>query len=232
MVGKVFSERQVVKVQILQLAPFSLRDQNVHIGDHKWLILKTQRKGKKLTLIRILPMGLNDIQLPPSLLAELYHTPLIIEEKINPPLIPGTPGKADLPAQEDTALSYPTLGNNARNIVVIVRDEACPVIADEDLQFLTGVLKACKLGLGDILLLNHRTAPISFNDLKEKYHPQTMLLFGALQEALSLPLRFPEFQVTTHAALQMLSAPPLPVIEKEEALKRQLWGALKKLFRI
>ena len=191
-----------------------------------------QRKGKKLTLIRILTMGLNDIELPPSLLAELYHTPLIIDEKINPPLIPGSSRKPDPHVQEDAAPTYPTLGNNARNIVVVVRDEDHPVIADEDLQFLTGVLKACKLGLGDILLLNHRTAPISFNDLKERYRPQTMLLFGALQEALSLPLRFPEFQVTTHATLQVLSAPPLPVIKKEEALKRQLGGALKRLFRI
>ena len=177
-------------------------------------------------------MGLNDIELPPSLLAELYHTPLIIDEKINSPLIPVTSGKPDSAPKEEAAANYPALGNNARNIVVIVRDEAHPVIADGDLQFLTGVLKACNLGLGDILLLNHRTAPVSFNELKEKYRPQTILLFGTLQESLSLPLRFPEFQVTTHAALQMLSAPPLSVIEKEESLKRQLWGALKKLFRI
>lgn len=173
-------------------------------------------------------MSLNEIEIPPALLAELYSSVLIIDEKINPALMPPM-GKTEV---EDTATSKSSLGENRKNILVIVKYTDHPVVPDDDLKFLIEILHACKLSLADVVISNigaHRT---SFRELKKKFDPKHILLFGVTLEEIDIPIRFPEFQVQSHMNQQFLSSPSLANMKEDKILKSKLWVSLRKLFNI
>ena len=87
-------------------------------------------------------MSLDNFQLPPHLLSELYKNSLVVldDKQINTESL------------KEENLVF--LGDNEKNILILVEDEKALHINDEDLGFLTGILSACKLTLADIALLN------------------------------------------------------------------------------
>src|ERR1700751_3330394 len=86
---------------------------------------KTARKKRRF-------MSLDNIQLPPALLQELYKTTLVAynDQPVN------TPGA-------ENALSV--LGNNQQKIVIVVDNKEAVFLPDDQFNFLTGILSACKL---------------------------------------------------------------------------------------
>src|SRR5215218_6626688 len=85
-------------------------------------------------------MSLNNIQLEPQLMADLYADCLI----------------------EDVATTVPEkarkiyLGQNKKKVLVVVSNESVPFLPDNELGFLTSVLTACKLSMADIAIVNSR----------------------------------------------------------------------------
>jgi hypothetical protein len=161
-------------------------------------------------------MSLNDIQLTPTLIADLYNNKLV-EQKQNQTL-PAKPG---------------FLGKNEKKILIASIDHDAVYMSDKQLAFLTNVLDACKLSLADVAILNlqnldedARSAVFSSPDAR------TVLLFGIEPEAIGLPVHFPAFQVQEFNKRTYLHAPLLSVIEADKDLKKQLWNSLKKIFSI
>ena len=169
-------------------------------------------------------MSLNKIQLPANTIADLYKNHLIepgnIETKI----------KKEQPKTNDS-ISF--LGNNKKQVVVIVNYAKTTHIPDAQLNFLTSILTACKLNLDDIAIVNTgHTEAISFRTLFKQVPAQSVLLFGVSTESLLLPLNFPNFQVQFFDNINYLTSPSLEQIEKDKTLKTQLWTSLKKLFKL
>ncbi len=173
-------------------------------------------------------MGLNDIEIPPAFLAELYSSALIIDEKINAALIPSFPGKEEKKGTQTRR----SLGENRKNILIVVRHPDYPVLPDDDLKFLTDILNACKLSLAEVVITNTGQSPAVFNDLKKEFNPVSVILFGVTLEELDIPLRFPEFQVQSYTDQQFLTSPPLSAIKDDKLLKSKLWVSLRKMFNI
>ena len=173
-------------------------------------------------------MGLNDIDFPPALLADLYQNALIPDEKINAHLIQEAPGKVKENAPESGA----SLGENKKQVLVIVKDENHTWASDKELKFLTDILKACQLSMADIALINAARRKESFAEFQKEFQPRQVILFGVSQDELGIPLRFPEFQVQAYTGKQFLSAPPLLTIANDKILKSKLWVSLRKLFNI
>ena len=173
-------------------------------------------------------MGLNDIEFPPSLLAELYSSLIIPDEKINAHLIQKEEKKQD--DVSPTALRH--LGENRKKILVITKDETHPFASDEDLRFLTDILAACKLSLADIALVNlkHRKEPMAV--LSQEFHPEKVLCFGVGPDELEMPIRFPAFQVQSYSGTQFIASPTLRELSEDKLLKSKLWVSLRKLFNI
>ena len=199
-----------------------------------------QRNGKSKQVFHKLKskysMSLNDIHLPLTAIADLYKTVLIEDkgfalkkseaEKPAPGEI-----KEMKPAKQTSVLAF--LGNNKKQVVIIVNYQDALYIPDEKLAFLTTILTACKLNLADIALLNFANAGrISYKDFFETVPARCVIFFGVQPDMLSVPMNFPFFQVQHFDNVDYLSSPPLNEIEADKTLKGNLWTSLKKIFKL
>ena len=87
-------------------------------------------------------MSLDNIQLPATILQGLYSKSLYDLE-------------TDKSVSNDIqAGNIASLGNNQKKIAVLVNSTAAIYLPDEELNFLLGILTACKLSMADIALIN------------------------------------------------------------------------------
>jgi hypothetical protein len=125
------------------------------------------------------------------------------------------------------------LGNNKKQVVLLVNYEDAVHIPDAQLNFLTSILTACKLNFDDIAIINFaKSIEKNSKALLKEVPAKSVLLFGITTESLSLPISFPLFQVQFFDGINYLSSPALDEIEKDKTLKGQLWTSLKKLFNL
>lgn len=128
------------------------------------------------------------------------------------------------------------LGNNGKQITVMVKEDTVPYINDKHLQFLSNVLSACKLNLGDIALVNYNNYPLGFDELRAKTNPKIVLVFDLSPKELKLPFTIPLYQVQDYAQCRFLFAPSLTKMEADnaeaKAEKTKLWNSLKILFQL
>lgn len=161
-------------------------------------------------------MSLNNIHLQNSLLADLYKKSLVeLEATIGP---------------EKKQINQ--LGNNQKNILVIVSHQSLPFLPDDELNFLTTVLAACKLSIADIGIINKPHVETGHLQDIINSRAKNVLLFGVEPLSIGLPINFPAFQLQAFSNRTYLHAPALSQIESDKGLKTRLWTCLKSMFRI
>ena len=179
--------------------------------------------------------NINKIILPNSLVADLYES-LLVETENSGPAIKNEPETVAepepvqiKPANEITL----TLGQNRKNILVIVKNEPAGLPGGNDLAFLTGILQACKLELDDTVVISLQDyASVGYKVILNQFNSKQVILFGASAADLDLPVLFPDFQVQAVAKTQFLSAPALAAISADKLLKSKLWVCLRRLFNV
>ena len=187
-------------------------------------------------------MSLENIQLPDFVIAELYKNSLVEldNSKTEKKIIPlkkekKTEVEQDIPEQKET-MSIKYLGENKKSVSVLVNSSDAVILPDEELLFLTNILKACKLNLGDMAIINVANQSITFTDLQEQLNCKVAILFNVAPRDINLPFSIPHFQVQPFNGCKYLLAPALSELNKgnEDAtnLKRSLWECLKKIFEI
>jgi hypothetical protein len=185
-------------------------------------------------------MGLNDIELPASVVASLYPSALVStgteqKEDIAVKAPQGAAQQAPKAPADDAAppFVWKFLGNNKRAVLVVVNNPDILHLPDDDLNFLTTMLTACKLSLGDIILINYNNYLEKGGPAAVKYYKsREVILFGIEPADFGLPVSFPEYQVQGLANVQYLYSPPLAAIANDKAAKGKLWVSLKKIFGI
>ena len=167
-------------------------------------------------------MDLNHIELPASTVAELYRSSLIIPtDKI-----------VDIPAQTESA-DPKWLGNNKKNVLILVKHEDAIHLPDTDLALLTTILTACKLSLGDVAILNlYSLNSFDYKKAQQLFKPFQVLLCGIEPSSIGLPLSFPHFQIQNFQQTSYLFSPTLSITGNDRALKTSLWQSLKLLFKL
>jgi hypothetical protein len=169
-------------------------------------------------------MSLNAISLTPQLLTDLYANALI--ESYAKPI----PVSSDKPVAT-SSVNY--LGNNQKNILIVVNHDQVSYLTDEELAFFTKVLSACELGIADVAIVNwSKLDDKNYTTLLKELQSKTVLLFNLTPIEFGLPLHFPPFQIQEFDQRTYLQAPSLTSIEQDVTTKKQLWTALKKLFAI
>lgn len=164
-------------------------------------------------------MSLDNIQLSPLLVEKLYSKALVDLNTVKSPAV-----KKD-------AAAFNWLGNNEKNVVIVVNETEAAFLQDNDLNLLVGILTACKLSMADIALLNfHKNNDAAFTKLNETLKPATIILFGVTPAELDFPLNFPHFQLQAYNGQHYLSSPSLKNLAADVTLKKQLWLALQKHF--
>lgn len=200
-------------------------------------------------------MSLNNIKLPDFVIADLYRKSLIQPEgpmqpearivteqqpvtisPVKEPIAEPVPPKlsATTPAASSEPAAYKILGNNKKQVTVVVNYPNDVFIPESDLQFLTKMLGACKLNMADVAIVNHATASVAIEKVKLQLQPKFVLLFGVEPATIQLPISFPSFKEQPYAGTTYLFTPALSELnlETEDAkvLKRKLWDCLKRIF--
>ena len=161
-------------------------------------------------------MELNNIQLTPQMLAGLY--PHVLVES------------ASNTVPEEESISY--LGDNNKNILVLVNEPSAKYLPEKQLNFLVSVITACQLSLADTAIVNTAGKQIDYAGITGKLQAKVVLLFDVPPTDIQLPMEFPFFQVQKFRDETYVYAPSLAEVEKDVPMKKQLWVALKKAFGI
>lgn len=179
-------------------------------------------------------MALNDIELSPQLLQELYENTVFPVGKTSPDAAVKTVSE-----RMKTGIEKPNvpprrghLGENKQQILALVSHPSHPFLPDKELALLTGILGACRLGLADIALCNTAANDFDLERVKKELKPKVILGFGIEQSLTDLPLRIPLYQAQAHGGRQFIFSAPLGELEHDREQKRQLWEGLKKLFSL
>ena len=166
-------------------------------------------------------MSLDNIQLPGIVLQNLYSKSLFDLKT----------GNAD--KNSSTAATISFLGNNQKKIAIILVSPEVIYLPDDDLNFLLGILSACKLSMADIALINlSKNSALSYKDIAAQLLAEKIFLFGVKPDALGLPLQFPHYQVQQYNNQVYLSSISLTELQNDKEEKMKLWNCLKNIFLI
>lgn len=190
-------------------------------------------------------MSLNDIQLNPQLLAGLYAKSLVgdadaVDEVPAKTSVPGVnkniPAAKSAVTQKHTTVQQPTfksLGNNQKNVLIGVHYTDSTHLPDAQLDFLTNLLKACKLGLGDVAIINtNNYSGVDYSQILEHFKTKVVMLFGMTAQEFGFPFEIPEYQVQQFAGRTVIHSPALHGMQDNKTEKGKLWMALKKVFNL
>jgi hypothetical protein len=194
--------------------------------------LTAQRNEKNVQsyfILVMVDMDLNHIKLSASVVAELYQSSLIDSGES-----PVNQAMTDISDIEPTASSvWKSLGENRKNVLIIVSYSNAVHLPDNELTFLTGILGACKLRMADVAVLNLNNHPeASYKELVTFFKSKIVLLFEVEPALFGLPMSFPHFQIQPFAGNSFLYSPSLKALENDKVMKSKLWVCLKRLFNL
>ncbi|MFM8805901.1 MAG: hypothetical protein ACKOD1_00930 [Sphingomonadales bacterium] len=155
-------------------------------------------------------MELNNMNIDPRLLADLYQGVLVTEQQ-----------------------GFRWLGGRAKPVLVLVNQTAAPFLTDEDLPFLTRLLNACKLTFEDVAIFN--TASYSTaqpDEVLAFFSPRMALCFGVTPNEWGLPVDFPRYQLQALKGCTFMHAPTLQQLASDTEERKQCWASLKRLFNL
>ena len=174
-------------------------------------------------------------KVPPQLLCDLYRENLIGLNETPEVQAGETP-----PDTETTSLQeFPVVhwqqqsrGTNVNGFWILVDEPGQSVLSAEDGAYLENIVRACQREVNECLVVNlHGLDAEHFSHWAPTPAPRQVWLAGMEPDSISLPARFPAFQVQALGNTTYLWSPPLSAM-KEKDVKARLWSALKQMFRI
>ncbi|MES2429612.1 MAG: hypothetical protein V4556_01670 [Bacteroidota bacterium] len=166
-------------------------------------------------------MSLNNIELDAGTLYGLYKNSIIESIQKSP--------KKGLSAK----ISLSFLGNNSKRIAIVVSSDQAMHLPDEELNFLLGILSACKLSMDDVAIINlKKNNGTTYQLITSELKAGTVLLFGVTATQIEMPIEFPHYQLQKFNNQLYLSAPLLHKLQNDKAEKIMLWNCLKQVFSI
>ena len=184
-------------------------------------------------------MSLDKIQLPDFIIPALFKDTLVLTDDLK---VVSAPQKTTSPQPSPTEKETVTppkklfLGDNKKNITIIIKDTKAVYLKEEWLQFLTNILAACKLNIGDVAIINQLQRKVTFADLQVYTAPKFIISFEVDAKELALPVAPSQYQVQAFEGSMLLLCPTLSIMlgntEAVKIEKTKLWMSLKKLFGI
>jgi hypothetical protein len=146
--------------------------------------------------------NVNEIRLNNQLIPALYGRSLVLPEKSK---------------KEIEKVKF--LGSNTRNILILVSNVDQTFLPENELVFLTKMLAACQLNIGDVAIVNVQNTAL--NEAVSHLSPNKIIDFGTNAQLL-----FDAGSIVTSVPLKQMLG------ESTEArqLKGKLWTGLKQMF--
>jgi hypothetical protein len=177
-------------------------------------------------------MGLNDMNLQPFLLQELYGNHLLdnaLQANATATANTAKDEKNDVKTAENSNIKF--LGKNEKNILLLVNDAAHSFLGDDELALLLKILSACNIAMQHVALVNLHKQDAEINAaLQQQFTPRQILFFGTTPEAVGFPFQIPHYKLQQYNQQQFLVAPPLQLLHDDKEAKKSLWTALKNMF--
>ena len=118
--------------------------------------------------------------------------------------------KAKKETEKPTGQAWKFLGSNQQKILIVVNYSDAVHLPDEELSFLTNMLAACKLSLGDVAIVNRNNyKDVLYKEILTHFQSKIVFLFGVEPAEFGLPVSFPHFQVQSLANSTYLYTPAL-----------------------
>lgn len=175
------------------------------------------------------------IKLSPAVIAGLYKNSLVITEELQQKQSPQQFTNKKIKDENAIGKKW-FLGDNQKNILILLKDASAVHINDEWLATLTKLFTACKLNIGDIAIVNYLHHNKSFAQLKEELQPQFIFMFDVTTNDIQLPFAIPHYQAQQYAGCTFVTAPLITLTSENtdaiKAEKRKLWEKMKMIFKI
>lgn len=162
-----------------------------------------------------------NIHLPDFVLAEMYKNNIVSTKTEAQP--------------KSTPIGF--LGDNKKNIAILLQDDDAVFINDERLNFLSNILQACHLTLADVAIINIKNQPdIHYQNIVEQLQPKFILLFDININAIGFSNNLQLYQLQKINDYTIMSAAPLDKMlsktQEAKIEKSKLWMSLKIMFNI
>ena len=145
------------------------------------------------------------------------------------------PGQPTTNNEQRTSTTVPYLGKNQKKIAILVSSPKEAHLPENELTFLTNVLQACHLNLGDVAIVNHARTPLTPAVLREQLESEYILVFGAPVHDPALSQQ-PSFVPLAQNGYSIVLVPSLTQLNstgpEAKPLKQKLWICLKQLFNV
>ena len=165
--------------------------------------------------------------LPDLLISELYKDIVLVNAT-------DADQTESIPAAPKVHEPIKFLGNNQKQIAIIVKEPAEVFLPEKHLDFLSKILAACKLNIGDVAIVNQEYRSLDIQLIKQHLRPNQIILFGVNPTELRLPMEFPHFKLQNYDGCTYLAVPELNQLNSEteegKLLKTKLWICLKSMF--
>lgn len=175
-------------------------------------------------------------QLPAYVIAQLFNKNLVLTDESNNGVSHSQcEGKKNNESQTVLPKIW-WLGENKKNIVILLKDGIHKFISDENLQFLISILNACHFTTDDIAIVNITKTPVDYIHLKNTFSPAVILLFDVQPEKLHITTKSLHYIPFTYDNCHLLTSVSLDELNGNTSAKKiekgKLWNGLKKLFNI
>ncbi|PZP41500.1 MAG: hypothetical protein DI598_18135 [Pseudopedobacter saltans] len=182
--------------------------------------------------------------LPDFVLASLYPNSLVIIGGEMPNLAKSGDKGSDLPIPNKENVGIDTsfldkkfwLGDNTRNILLLVNDSSNVYTSDINLGFLGKILAACQFNLSDVAVVNLAKTPIKIEQLQEKLSPKYVIFFNCKQSQIGLKDDLKPYQPDRKNGCTYLLASSLTKMndgsDEAKQEKQRFWISLKQVFGI
>jgi len=186
-------------------------------------------------------MGLNDIQLPAQTVVDLYKNLLCEDDSAVPSAKLKVEEPTKLPKQEAINRNKATeqisfLGKNLMQLVILVDYDNEVYLPENQLNFIGNILKACKMNLADVAIVNVNKQTINIRELSRQLNPQNLVIFGIDTSSINFNRQLTSFDIITYDEMQVFTAPSLDQLNQEgeegKLLKSKLWLCMKKMLNL
>jgi hypothetical protein len=172
-------------------------------------------------------MELNGLHFTQAQLAELYTDKLVVTDVY----LQSPPIKTEKKAIAPTANSSVNFkGKHKKGVLWLVHEPGQAFLSDEDFEFLSQIVAACKMNMEDIALVNLAGGTATADEAITQLQPKVILLCGI--EHQMLPFKLSEYIIYPYNNCQYFLADRLEELRNDKVKKSKLWLALKAIFSL
>ncbi|GAB3223078.1 hypothetical protein GCM10027346_01700 [Hymenobacter seoulensis] len=171
---------------------------------------------------------------PPVVTPEAARLPTTLTLAALPAAAQAPAGRVQpTPTQSPVAhIPFSTLGSNANGLIILVRLPAEQFRKLPRNVFLNNLLKALRLIVEDVVLVNveHATFPVALCSLRQHLAARQFLAFGKNLLDVAVYTTQPYEPVLLYGDTAFLGASEISMLEYDAGRKKQLWQAVQRMF--